>query len=108
MPARRPQDPKGSGAIGVVVEYGHEQTFAKLPIYGEVWQVGDAQTLFGHVDQRLKRTRHGRFRQLILDVGMLGPQRPSLEPPAGRKPVVQTGMSLEVIGSQRNAFGREI
>src|SRR5580704_14459493 len=50
MPARRPQDPKGSGAISVVVEHGDEYAFAKLPAYGEVRQVGNAHPLFGHKD----------------------------------------------------------
>src|SRR5271156_5754201 len=39
---------------------------------------------------------------------MLGPQRPSLEPSTGRKLVVQTGMSLEVVRGPRNTLGREI
>ena len=39
---------------------------------------------------------------------MLGRQRPSLELAAGRKLVVQTGMSLEVGRGQSNAFGRQI
>src|SRR5260221_8385312 len=39
---------------------------------------------------------------------MLGPQRPSLELSAGRKLVVQAGMSLEVVRDQRNTFGRQI
>jgi hypothetical protein len=34
MPARWPQDPKRSGAIGVVVQHSDEQTFTKLPAYG--------------------------------------------------------------------------
>jgi hypothetical protein len=41
MPARRPQDPKGSGAIGVVVEHGDEYALTKLPAYGEVGQTGN-------------------------------------------------------------------
>jgi len=36
MPARRPQDPKRSGVISVVVEYGGEYAFTKLPADGEV------------------------------------------------------------------------
>src|SRR6266404_1000129 len=59
MPARRPDDSKGSGAISVVVEHGDEYAFTKLPAYGEVRQVGDTHALFGHTDQRLKRTCHG-------------------------------------------------
>ena len=39
---------------------------------------------------------------------MLGPERPSLELSAGRKLVVQTGMSLEVVRDQRNTLGRQI
>ena len=39
---------------------------------------------------------------------MLGPQRPSLELPAGRKLVVQAGMRLEVVRDQRNTLGRQI
>ena len=50
IPARRPQDPKRSGAIGVVVEHGDEQTFTKLPAYGEVRQVGNTHALYGHKD----------------------------------------------------------
>jgi hypothetical protein len=50
MPARRPEDPKGSGAISVVVQHGDEYAFTKLPAYGEVRQVGDTQALFGHRD----------------------------------------------------------
>jgi len=43
MSARWPQDPKRSGAIGVVVEHSDEQTFTKLPAYGEVGQVGERE-----------------------------------------------------------------
>src|SRR5690348_326128 len=39
---------------------------------------------------------------------MLGPERPSLELSAGRKLVVQAGMSLEVVRAQRNALGRQV
>jgi hypothetical protein len=39
---------------------------------------------------------------------MLGPERPSLELSAGRKLVVQAGMSLEVVRDQRNTLGRQI
>src|SRR5208282_6369170 len=42
------------------------------------------------------------------DSGMLGPERPSLEFSAGRKLVVQAGMSLEVVRDQRNTLGRQI
>jgi Transposase IS116/IS110/IS902 family len=35
-------------------------------------------------------------------------ERPSLEPSAGRKLVVQAGMSLEVVRDQRNTLGRQI
>ena len=108
MPARRPQHPKRSGAVGVVVEHGDEQAFTKLPADGEVRQIGDAQALLGHIDQRLKRACDRRFRQFNLDAGLLRRQGPLLEPSAGRKPVVQTGMSLEVIRGFGNTFGREI
>jgi hypothetical protein len=50
MPARRPQHPKGSGAISVVVQHSDKSAVAKLQAYGEVWQVGDAQPLFSHTD----------------------------------------------------------
>ena len=50
MPARRPDDSKGSGALSVVVKHGGEYAFTKLPAYGEVRQVGDAHALFGHKD----------------------------------------------------------
>src|SRR5258706_5793922 len=108
MPFRRPQDPKGSGAIGVVVEHGDEQAFTKLPADGEVRQVGDAHALLGHKDDWLERTCHGRSGQFALDAGRLGPQRPLLELSAGRKLVVQTGMGLEVVRSQRNTLRRQI
>src|ERR1700722_17989404 len=39
---------------------------------------------------------------------MLGPKRPSLELPAGWELVVQAGVSLEVVGRQRNTLGRQI
>src|ERR1700730_14721053 len=39
---------------------------------------------------------------------MLGPERPSLELFAGRKLVVQAGVSLEVVRDQRNTVGRQI
>src|SRR6202008_3515229 len=108
MPARRPQDPKRSGAVGVVVEYGDEQTFTKLPADGEVRQIGDTQALLGHIAQRLKCACDRRFRQFNLDAGLLGWHGPLLEPSAGRKPVVQTGMRLEVIRGFGNTFGRQI
>ena len=42
MTVRRPQHAKRSGAIGVVIEHGDEQAFAKLPANREVRQVGYA------------------------------------------------------------------
>src|SRR6478672_5398237 len=39
---------------------------------------------------------------------MLGPDRPSLKLSAGRKLVVQAGMSLEVVRDQRNTLGRQV
>ena len=95
MPTRRPQDPKRSGAIGVVVEHSDEQTFTKLPAYGEVGQVGDAQALLGQMDQRLKRACDRRFRKFNLDAGLLGRHGPLLEPSAGRKLAEESG-SLDV------------
>src|ERR1700757_5262209 len=108
MPVRRPQDPKGPGTVGVVVEHSDEYALTKLPGYGEVRQVGDAHALLGHEDDRLERACHGRFRQFAFDAGMLGPQRPSLELSASRKLVVQTGMSPEVVRGPGNTLGREI
>jgi hypothetical protein len=85
MPVRRPQDPKRSGAIGVVVEHSDECAFTELPADGEVRQVGNAHALLGHEDDRLERAGHRRFRQFTLDAGLLGPQWPSFELSAGRK-----------------------
>ena len=108
MPARRPQDAKGPRGLSVVVQHGDEYALTKLPAYGEVGQTSDTHALFGHTNERLNRAYHGCLGQFGLDAGMLGPKRPSLELPAGRKLVVQAGMGLEVVGDQRNTLGRQI
>ena len=92
----------------MVVEHGDECALTKLARYCEVWQVGDAQAVFGHKDQRFERAYNGCPGQFDLDARLSRRQRPSLELSACWKLMVQTGMSLEVVRGQRDTLGRQI
>src|SRR5262245_16428304 len=92
--------------MDVTVEYGDKRAVVELTADSEVRQAGDAESLLGHVDQRLDRIRHRRRRQI--EVLAPAAQRPSLKLAAGRVAATQTGVGLEVVRLLRSAPQRKI